>query len=128
MARRTELAQQLLTHIRKQKVLSAGERVGVAVSGGADSVALLRLLLELRDPLGIVISVVHFNHKLRGKISDADEKFVEKLALKHGLEFFVAREDVSAKAKRERANLEDAGRRARYAFFESLAKQGRLTK
>ncbi|MGB7844817.1 MAG: tRNA lysidine(34) synthetase TilS [Candidatus Acidiferrum sp.] len=98
----------------------------MAVSGGADSVALLHLLLDSRDKLGIVLSVVHFNHKLRGKASDADEQFVANLASRHGLPFFVAREDVSSKAKRERANLEDAARRARYAFFEHLVAEGKL--
>ncbi len=53
--------------------------MGVAVSGGADSVALLHLLLETREQSGIVLSVAHFNHKLRGKASDADEKFVEQI-------------------------------------------------
>src|SRR5208282_5231773 len=106
--------------------LRPGQRIGVAVSGGADSVALLHLLLELRDKLGLVLSVVHLNHKLRGRASDADEKFVAKLAAKHGLPFFVAREDVSAKAKRERVNLEDAARRARYAFFDGLVSEGQL--
>src|SRR5207249_6258596 len=66
-------------------MLRPGDRVGVAVSGGADSVALLRLLLELRGKLGIVLSLVHFNHKLRGKASDTDEKFVAQLAARHGL-------------------------------------------
>jgi tRNA(Ile)-lysidine synthase len=101
-------------------------RIGVAVSGGADSVALLRLLLELREKLGIVLSVVHFNHKLRGRASDADEKFVAKLSKQYGLPFFVDREDVTAKSKRERANLEDAARRARYAFFERLVAKGHV--
>ena len=101
-----------------------GDRVGVAVSGGADSVALLLLLLELRGKLGIVLSVVHFNHKLRGKASDADEVFVAKLAAKHGLEFHSASVDVAKKAKKERANLEDAARRARYDYFRSLAESG----
>jgi tRNA(Ile)-lysidine synthase len=101
-----------------------GDRVGVAVSGGADSVALLLLLLELRGKLGIVLSVVHFNHKLRGKASDADQAFVAKLAAKHGLEFHAASVDVAKKAKKERANLEDAARRARYDYFRSLAESG----
>ncbi|HVS89708.1 MAG TPA: tRNA lysidine(34) synthetase TilS [Candidatus Acidoferrum sp.] len=108
-------------------ILRAGDRVGVAVSGGADSLALLLLLLELREKLGIVLSVVHFNHKLRGKSSDADEKFVAQLAAKHGLTFHVGHADVAAKAKRERANLEDTARRARYAFFARLIKEDRLT-
>lgn len=102
--------------------------MGIAVSGGADSVALLLLLLELREKLGIVLSVVHFNHKLRGKASDADEKFVAKLASKHGLEFHTASLDVAKKAKIERANLEDAARRARYDYFRSLAESGTCTR
>src|SRR5882762_6213466 len=105
-------------------MMQPGDRVGVAVSGGADSVALLLLLLELREKLGIVLSVVHFNHKLRGKASDADQAFVAKLAAKHGLEFHSASADVAKKAKKERANLEDAARRARYDYFRSLAELG----
>jgi tRNA(Ile)-lysidine synthase len=109
-------------------VLRPGQRIGVAVSGGADSVALLLLLLELREKLGVVLSVAHFNHQLRGRASDADEKFVAALAARHHLAFFVAREDVPAKAKRERANLEEAARRARYAFFERLVSGGSFDK
>ena len=103
-----------------------GERLGVAVSGGADSVSLLHLLLELREELGCVLCVVHFNHKLRGRASQADEKFVAKLASKHGLEFFAAEENIAAITKRERGNLEDVARRARYAFFERLVQERRL--
>jgi len=120
----TSLKQQTLSPGHQQEMLRPGDRVGVAVSGGADSVALLLLLLELREKLGIVISVVHFNHKLRGKASDADEAFVAKLAAKHGLEFHSAAADVAQKAKKERANLEDAARRARYDYFRSLVESG----
>src|SRR2546421_11166026 len=80
----SKLVRSLLACIQSQELLRPGDRVGVAVSGGADSVALLLLLLELRKKLGIVPSVVHFNHKLRGTASDADEAFVAKLATKHG--------------------------------------------
>jgi len=124
--RRNELAQRLLSRLRRAKLLRPGERLGVAVSGGADSVALLHLLLELHEELGCVLCVVHFNHKLRGRASEADEKFVTRLAAKHGLEFFVARENIAAKTKRERGNLEDVARRARYAFFERLVQEGRV--
>ena len=102
--------------------------MGVAVSGGADSVALVLLLLELREKLGIVLSVVHFNHKLRGKASEADEKFVAKLATKFGLELHVASLEVAKKAKKEKANLEDAARRARCDYFRSLVESGKLTR
>ena len=125
---RSSLSQELLEHIKKGKFVCPGDRVGVAVSGGADSVALLLLLLELREKLGIVLSVVHFNHKLRGKASDADEQFVAKLAAKHKVEFHSASADVAKKAKKERANLEDAARRARYDYFRSLADSGALTR
>jgi tRNA(Ile)-lysidine synthase len=121
---RSNLSQELLKHIRSAEFLRPGDRLGVAVSGGADSVALLLLLLELREKLGIVLSVVHFNHKLRGKASDADEKFVAKLAAKHGLDIHSESLDVAKKAKKERANLEDAGRRARYDYFRSLVESG----
>jgi tRNA(Ile)-lysidine synthase len=74
------------------------------------------------------VCVVHFNHQLRGKAADADEKFVAKLAAEHGLEFFMARENVAALAKRQKCNVEDAARRARYAYFERLVKEGRVAR
>jgi tRNA(Ile)-lysidine synthase len=117
---------QLLSSINNAKLLRAGERVGVAVSGGADSVALLLLMLELREELGIVLSVVHLNHKLRGKAADADERFVARLAAKHELAVHAETVDVAPKAKREKANLEDAARRARYDFFSRLIAQGKV--
>jgi tRNA(Ile)-lysidine synthase len=123
-----ELAERLRIILQAGFGVSAGERVGIGVSGGADSVALLRLFVELRETMGVVPCAVHFNHELRGKASDADEKFVARLAAQHNLEYFVARENVAAKAKRERANLEDAARRARYAYFERLVKEGRVSR
>jgi tRNA(Ile)-lysidine synthase len=124
----TLLKQQILAALKKHGMLRPGDRVGVTVSGGADSVALLLLVLGLRERLGIVLSVVHFNHKLRGKASDTDEAFVAKLAAKHGLEFHSASVYVAKKAKDERANLEDAARRARYDYFRSLVESGTCTK
>jgi tRNA(Ile)-lysidine synthase len=124
----SELGVRLLQHLREKRWAGAGQRVGVAVSGGADSVGLLLLLVELRAKLGIVLSVVHFNHKLRGRASEADEKFVGKLAAQFDLPFYVEHEDISAKSKRERRNLEDAARRARYAFFDRLVAEGRVDK
>src|SRR5580704_15955569 len=120
------LARRLLASLRHRGMLRAGERVGVGVSGGADSVGLLLLLLELRDELGIVLSVAHLNHQLRRAFSDGDEKFVAKLAAKHELVFHAKSVDVAAKAKRERANLEDAARRARYDFFSRLVADGKV--
>ena len=114
------LAQRVLSHIRRQELLRAGDRVGVAVSGGIDSVALLRLLLELRSELGIVLSVVHFNHKLRGAESDADERFVADLARAHDLEFHSDSDDVAGHAREEGVSVEAAARELRYGFFHYL--------
>src|SRR5437870_8930710 len=107
------LAQRVTGYIRRHKLLNPGDRVGVAVSGGIDSVALLRLLLELRRELGIVLSVVHFNHKLRGEESDTDQEFVTNLAREHGLEFYCDYDDVAAQAAKERISVETAARQIR---------------
>ena len=106
-------------HIRREELLHAGDRAGVAVSGGIDSLALLRLLIELRQELGIVLSVVHFNHKLRAE-SDADQEFVAKLAREYGLEFYCEGGDVARLAAEEGAGVEAAARELRYGFFRRL--------
>ena len=99
------LAQRVLDHIRREELLKAGKRVGVAVSGGIDSVALLRLLLELRRELGVVLSVVHFNHKLRGVESDADQEFVAGLAREHDLGSFTRTATMSRSTPRRNASV-----------------------
>ena len=124
---RVPLEQSVLANIRTSRMLSAGNRVGVAVSGGADSVALLRLLVRLRDELGITLAVVHFDHALRGAESEADAAFVAELATTFKLEFAIGREDVRAEAARQGWNLEDAARRLRYAFFDHVVHEGKAT-
>ena len=114
------LAERVLFHIRRQELLTAGDRVGLAVSGGIDSVALLRLWLELRGELGIVLSVVHFNHRLRGAESDADQEFVAGLAREFDLEFYVDGDDVAERAREDGVSVEAAARGLRYGFFRSL--------
>ncbi len=124
-----ELAEQLLKAIRKQESIHAGDRVAVAVSGGADSVALLRLLLELRAELGIVLSVAHVNHKLRGTESDEDERFVAELARQHRLDLHVYDGPVDRSLRSESGSgIEAAARELRYGFFRRLAREGRVAK
>src|ERR1700730_14862867 len=108
------LPQGVQDYVRRQSLLHAGDRLGVAVSGGADSVALLRIMLELRPELGIVLSVVHFNHKLRGEESDADEQFVTQLAQRHKLELFAGTGDVAAHARSHHLSTEAVARQFRY--------------
>jgi len=106
-------------------MLAPGDRIGVAVSGGSDSVALLNLLLELRGMLGITLVVLHFDHMLRAAESDKDMQFVAELTRRNRLELIQERADVAAEAKKHRWNIEDAGRRLRYAFFERMISEGK---
>ncbi|MGH9733542.1 MAG: tRNA lysidine(34) synthetase TilS [Candidatus Acidiferrales bacterium] len=124
---RHPLEQLLLARIREQQVIPAGARVAIAVSGGADSVALFHLLKNIHAALGITLSVAHFDHLLRGAESKDDSRFVAELAKANGVEFFVERENVSREAHRKKLNLEDAGRRLRYGFFQRLVEQGLAT-
>ncbi|HJV34019.1 MAG TPA: tRNA lysidine(34) synthetase TilS [Geomonas sp.] len=94
----------------------------VAVSGGADSVALLDILVQLKDREGLNLVVAHLNHGLRATDSDGDQEFVARLAAGYGLPCLTKREDVARLARDSRLSLEDAGRRARYAFFAEVAR------
>jgi tRNA(Ile)-lysidine synthetase-like protein len=118
-----DLAKRLLKTIRKRQSMRPGDRVAVAVSGGADSVALLCLLLEVRSELGIVLSVAHINHKLRGEESEADEKFVRELAGQHTLELHLCK----APLNQSSSGIEAAARRMRYDFFRQLAIEDRVS-
>lgn len=113
----------ILLYIRRHQMLQAGDRVAAAVSGGADSVALLEVLHRLRDRLGITIAVAHYNHRLRGAESQGDERFVAQLAADRGLPFFA--ESSTAPAE---TNIEAAARRERYAFLGRLVESGRASK
>jgi tRNA(Ile)-lysidine synthase len=122
------LAKSVLGYIRERGLLRAGDRVGAAVSAGADSVGLLRLLLELRGELGIVLSVAHFHHGIRGAEADEDAAFVAGLASEHGLELHSACGDVPQYARDHGLSLEAAARRLRYGFFHELLRSGALTR
>jgi tRNA(Ile)-lysidine synthase len=125
---KTKLELDLLRTIRRTGLIVPGDRMAVGVSGGSDSVALFRLLQNLRDSLGITLLVVHFDHCLRGAESAADAEFVEALARDDQVEFICERADVAASAKNHSLNLEDAARRLRYAFFERVATDGRASR
>jgi tRNA(Ile)-lysidine synthase len=124
----TPLEQLALKSIQGMRMLAPGDRMGVAVSGGGDSVALLRMLESLRDALGITLVVVHFDHGLRGAESEADAQFVAELARERGLELILECADVAAAAASHKWNLEEAARRLRYAFFERIVSEGRATR
>jgi tRNA(Ile)-lysidine synthase len=114
--------------VKRQGLFHAGQRVGVAVSGGPDSVLLLHFMKDLASEWGITLAVVHFNHHLRGAESDADERFVRNLADSIGTAFIGGEADVARMAREKKRNLEATARELRYRFFFSLVDQGRLDK
>ena len=97
-------------------------RVGLAVSGGADSVALLVLMSELRKEHGFEAVVLHFDHGIRDDSAD-DAEFVRRMAGRFGLQFRTARVKV---ARRKGESIEMAARRERLAFFASAMKSAKL--
>jgi len=122
------VVERVLAYIREHALLRAGDRVAVAVSGGPDSVALLRLLLELRHELGVVLAVAHFHHGIRGAEADADQEFVAELARGHGLPLHAASGAAPAHAAAQGQSLETAARDLRYAWFRKLLREGEATR
>jgi tRNA(Ile)-lysidine synthase len=105
-------------------LLRAGERVCVAVSGGADSTALLLGLVEAnggKEALGVVLSAAHVHHGLRGAEADGDEAFVREVCERLGVPLTVARVDTTARMAEEGEGLEEAARELRYAALRGLA-------
>lgn len=106
---------QLRRAILRYNMLSPGDCVAIAVSAGADSVALLAAFRQLAPSLGIHLAVAHANHQLRGEHSEADQAFVEQLAARAGLQCHVHSAPIPAGE-----NIEQAARNARLGFFQHL--------
>ena len=112
--------------MKRAELFHAGQRVGVAVSGGPDSVLLLHFMRDLASESGLTLAAVHFNHHLRGTESDEDQRFVRDLADSMGADFILGEADVARAAREKKRNLEATARELRYRFFFSLVNQGRL--
>ena len=115
------LSQQVRGFINSYSLIQPGQHVLIAVSGGADSVALLNILHELSRPLNLSLTVAHLNHKIRGKDADKDAFFVKQLARRLRLDFAGGTANVPRIAGKLGISLEMAGRRARYDFFKKTA-------
>jgi tRNA(Ile)-lysidine synthase len=116
-----------------RSLVKAGERVCVAVSGGADSVALLVGMVEAntasklnKEPMGVVLSAAHVHHGLRGAEADGDEAFVRELCERMGVPLRVFRVDTAARQAAEGEGLEEAARELRYGVLRGLMEAGEV--
>lgn len=105
--------------IEKHGLITPGDRVLLALSGGSDSISLLHILNDLRDKFDFELFACHLNHSIRTE-ADSDERFVREICAKLRVECFVKKADVKAIAKAEKISEELAGRNERYAFFEEI--------
>ncbi len=107
--------------VERYRLLSPGDRVLLAVSGGCDSVVMLHVLRRLATGRDWRIEIAHFNHQLRGAEGDEDERWVRSLASDQGLAFHASRGDTKAVARFESVSIEMAARQLRHAFLSRTA-------
>lgn len=118
MTKATTFVKTIEEYIAKHHLLQPMDHVVLGVSGGADSVALLKVLHELSGKWHWTLHVVHVNHMLRGDSADADQRFVEQLSASLGLECHSVKQDVQVLARERGESLEEAGRTLRYDCFQ----------
>lgn len=109
--------------IQKYHMLTCGDKVIAGVSGGADSVCLFLMLLELREKIGFDLIAVHVHHGLRGEAADQDQQFVEALCEQHRIPLEIFRVNLESIAKKRKQSLEEAGRMVRREAFDSVCKK-----
>jgi tRNA(Ile)-lysidine synthase len=116
----------ILAFIRQEHMLSPGDHVICAVSGGKDSMALLHVLLRSRQELGITVTAAHFNHMLRGEEAQRDEDFVRSYCASQEIPLSVGRGDVAAYAAFHKMGTEEAARTLRYEFLLRLSPDAKI--
>ena len=126
---KSRLYDSVANYIKDNKMLAPGDGVIIGVSGGADSIALLNVLLQIsrtfveKGEKALSINVVHVNHMIRGEEADRDERFVADFCKKQNVPFKVYREDIPQLAKEMHMTEEEAGRHFRYEVFEKEAER-----
>jgi tRNA(Ile)-lysidine synthase len=113
--------ERFIAFIRRHRLISGGEKIVVAVSGGPDSVCLLYILAGLRDKLGISLHVAHLDHRLRGADSAADARYVARLARRLEIPATIESRDVRSYQAEHRLSPEEAAREVRYTFLGEVA-------
>lgn len=119
----TSLPEKIRQNILERRLLAPGQRLLLAVSGGVDSMVLLRLLHGLAAEFGWKLTVAHFNHKLRGRSSDADEALVRRAAGRLRLPVLIGRSSVKPYARRHGLSIEMAARQLRHEFLARSARR-----
>ncbi len=114
--------------IKAHRMFEPKDSVLIGVSGGSDSVALLHVLLELATKLSLTLGIAHLNHGIRHEDSDRDAEFVESLAIKLDLPCYIKKEDVIKYKSIHKLSMEEAARRVRYNFFNSIAEKEMFNK
>lgn len=114
------LPEKVQLFLQQHHMVQAGDTVCCALSGGADSVCLLRCLLELAEPLQLQVTAIHVNHQLRGAESERDAAFCSALCTQLQVPLQMIRCDVTAYAEQQHCSIETAARDCRYAAFESV--------
>ncbi len=115
--------QKVLKFVEEHHLITTGDVLVAGVSGGADSVCLYYLLLELQKYLDFRFVVVHVNHNLRGEEADRDQKFVEELCCEKQIPVFVVSREVAEVSAMQKISLEEAGRMVRYEAFSKIAQK-----
>ncbi|HBM98248.1 MAG TPA: tRNA lysidine(34) synthetase TilS [Ruminococcus sp.] len=111
----------VLAAIEKYNMISTGDRVVVALSGGADSVSLLDALCSLKEKYNLTIYAAHLNHNLRGEEAERDENFCKILCKNYEVELFIKSIDIHTLANEQKISEELCGRNERYKFFDELS-------
>lgn len=114
------MLQKIRQFCRKEQLLKKGSKIVVGISGGADSICLLRVLCLLRDEYKLSVNAVHVHHKIRKEEADEDMVFVKELCQNWNVPLVIFCEDVPRIAKEQHMSLEEAGRMVRYLCFEDV--------
>jgi tRNA(Ile)-lysidine synthase len=117
----SDLVQRVEASIRERHLIKRGQSILVAVSGGVDSMALLEILVRLGSKHRWKLYIAHFNHRLRGRAAEADERFVRQTARRLRLPFISEQADVRRLASEQKTSLEMAARAVRHAFLARAA-------
>ena len=121
------LEEKVLKTIQEYELIKNGDNIVIGVSGGPDSMALLNILIKLKQEINFNIAVAHINHGMRDE-AEEETRYVEEFCKRNGIPCYIKKEKVEQLAKEQKIGTEEAGRKLRYSFFEEVAKKVDATK